>query len=573
MKLINKFILALSLVFALSACENVTDLDLLDNPNAVTPDKAGVDFLYNNIQLTFRNVLNETRAAGQGLTRQTNVYAYTYGVAYAQTTYNFIWSSFYAGMLPDIDALLTLAEERGLDIYAGTAKIMQAYAMMVMVDWFGDIPYTEAGQGTDIISPKADPGSDVYAAAMTLLDEAIADLDGTKSARPASDIFYDGDPASWITLANTLKLRAMVTTRLIDGSANASQITALANGDIIDENDENFEWKYSNQRTNPNSRHPQYNNFYENDDGDYIGTWMMWKMLNDYEMPDPRMRFYFFRQERPISLDNVNVFGCHFSDFPNAEEAGAQLDHYFAIDPDMPYCVASVNDGYYGRDHLNNEGIPPDGGIRTAWGLYPAGGQFDDNINFNVQNIGTDGALGEGIAPYMQASWVDFMIAEAALTVLSDPGLAREKLESGIRKSIDRTFAFASKVNMSEVVGTNPITGEPVSRGDFIPSAEDVDEYVAAALAAFDANTGDEQLNIVMTEYYKALWGNGVELFNMYRRTGMPLRMQPSLEPGAGPIHRSFLYPPDFVNLNATVDQKADNQVRVFWDDGSAPVY
>ena len=570
MKFINKVLFAFALVLAVSACDQLTELDLQDNPNAVTADKAGVDFLYNNIQLTFRNIMYASRGAGQGLTRQMIVYNYTYGVAYGGTAYNGLWTNFYAGLLPDVDALLTLAEERGLDIHAGTAKIMKAYSMMMMVDWFGDVPYTEAGQGTDIISPKVDDGASVYSAASSLLDEAITQLSGTKAAKPANEVFYNGDADKWVTLANTLKLRNLVTTRL--ASPDASGISSLVNGDIIDDNSENFEWKYGSQRTNPGTRHPMYNTYYENTDGAYIGNWLMWLMLNDQEEEDPRMRYYFFRQKRPTPLDNVNVFACHFSDFPNVEDAGSQVDHYFAIDPNMPYCLADIEKGYYGRDHLNNEGIPPDGNIRTVWGLYPAAGQFDDNVNFDVQNAGTDGALGEGIHPILQASWVDFMIAEAALTVLNDDALARTKLDEGVRKSIDRVLAFGSKVNMSEIIGTD-VNGNPVERGVFVPAAEDIDKYVASVLAQYDATSGEERLNVVMKEYYKALWGNGHELFNMYRRTGMPLRMQPTLEPGPGPIHRSFLYPANFVNLNANVSQKADQTATVFWDNGSSNIY
>ena len=33
--------------------------------------------------------------------------------------------------------------------------------------------------------------------------------------------------------------------------------------------------------------------------------------------------------------------------------------------------------GYWGRDHGNDEGTPPDNFTRTASGVYPAGGSFD----------------------------------------------------------------------------------------------------------------------------------------------------------------------------------------------------
>ena len=35
-----------------------------------------------------------------------------------------------------------------------------------------------------------------------------------------------------------------------------------------------------------------------------------------------------------------------------------------------------------------------------------------------------------------------------------------------------------------------------------------------------------QKLNIIMKEYYIALWGNGVDAINNYRRTGKPDNMQ-----------------------------------------------
>jgi hypothetical protein len=61
-------------------------------------------------------------------------------------------------------------------------------------------------------------------------------------------------------------------------------------------------------------------------------------------------------------------------------------------------------------------------------------------------------------------------------------------------------------------------------------------------------------------------WGNGVEVYNAYRRTSMPNNMQPVKSATPGKFIRSFLYPGDLVNLNSNVSSKVDNDVRVFWD-------
>ncbi|NNF35164.1 MAG: SusD/RagB family nutrient-binding outer membrane lipoprotein, partial [Saprospiraceae bacterium] len=70
-------------------------------------------------------------------------------------------------------------------------------------------------------------------------------------------------------------------------------------------------------------------------------------------------------------------------------------------------------------------------------------------------------------------------------------------------------------------------------------------------------------------EAYIARWGNAVETYNAYRRTGKPNNMQPGLDPDLiGPFPRSLLRPSVHVNRNANVNQKS-LQDLVFWDSGA----
>ena len=118
--------------------------------------------------------------------------------------------------------------------------------------------------------------------------------------------------------------------------------------------------------------------------------------------------------------------------------------------------------------------------------LYPVGGQFDDNSATEVQQGGTTGALGGGIQPILLSSFVDFMRAEAALT-LGTSDNAKAMLESGVRKSIDKVLGFASKVDLSHVVGEdvdgNPITAEQA----FVATEEDIQEYIDKVMELYDA--------------------------------------------------------------------------------------
>jgi len=145
-----------------------------------------------------------------------------------------------------------------------------------------------------------------------------------------------------------------------------------------------------------------------------------------------------------------------------------------------------------------------------TFGVYPAGGNFDDNQASGID--AGDGLNGAGIWPIMMNSYMSFMRAEAAL-FLGTGENARMMLEEGVRNSITTV--------MSKL--PNP--------GDFsnVPSTTDVDDYVTEVLALYDAAaSNDDKMAVIGKEYWLAMYGNGVEGYNLYRRTGSPINLQPT---------------------------------------------
>ncbi|MEM9983666.1 MAG: SusD/RagB family nutrient-binding outer membrane lipoprotein, partial [Bacteroidota bacterium] len=214
------------------------------------------------------------------------------------------------------------------------------------------------------------------------------------------------------------------------------------------------------------------------------------------------------------------------------------------------------------------------GPVRTVYGLYPGGGKFDDNSFDFTQNLGTDGALGGGIAPYMLASYTHFLLAEATLTT-SASGDPKALLLAGVDLSMDKVFGFADLVDGSRVVATDPQTGLDITLEDaYITPLDSLKgDYLTALEAEYDAaTTDDERLNIIIREYYIAAWGNGVETYNAYRRTGKPTNIQPTLDPGGGDFLRSALYPTDHVTLNSNAEQR-DPTEPVFWDNNDKSLF
>jgi len=545
----KKILIILISATLFAACSKKLD-KLLINPNGPTPESADADLYLTQAQLSFAGFFNTASSFGMELTRQIVFYGPTYVNGYSPETFDGIWSTAYTGVIKHCDALIPIADAQKKYVNVAMAKIMKAYTYMTLVDIFGDIPYTDANQGTGNLNPTLTPGRDVYAACITLLDEAIADLGKTIGAYPGTrDLFYGASNATganrWKTVAKTLKLRAYLNTRLVDNTVTAKINALLTENDLIDTDAEDFEFKYGKKQANPNNRHPRYNGNYTatGSAGDYLGTYFMWTLVQDKGQGDanndPRTRYYFYRQQTNYANVNENTINC-YNQPPPAHYPGT-----------MPFCL--LISGYWGRDHGDDSGIPPDGQYRTTVGVYPFGGRFDNNQGAAVSlNVGGNGA---GIQPIWLSAFTEFIKAEAAL-MLGTAGNARTLLESGVRKSIAKVIAFPNVIGHPETI--------PATR---VPDAARIDAYVAKVLARYDAATNNAgRLDVISKDYYIALWGNGVDAYNMYRRNNSPTDMQLALVPDPGNFMNSCLYPSVHVNRNLNGVQKASVAVQVFWD-------
>jgi hypothetical protein len=529
------YLLFLSLAMVmLNAC----DLDLQEDPNAVTRDTASPNFILNRIQVDIAQLFENTGFHGMRLTRIISQNRNTYDQAYIPQTFNNIWLNAYANILNDIKLLIPLAEASNFRRHVGIAKTLRAYTLMLLVDHFGDVPLSEALDEANF-NPNVDPGASVYAAARADLVAARADFAAGGLGTP-NDFYYGGNVTKWQRLINTLELKYHLNRRLIDPAGSTTAINQLITANNFITAEDNFVFQYGRSLNDPDSRHPRFAATYTAGGGDYQSVFYMWHLTEVKGFDDPRVRYYMYRQ-RLVNTNNPDELRC-INEFAPAHYEG------------FPFCQPG-NRGYWGRDHLNDEGIPPDNLARTVWGLYPAGGRFDNNSAAAVNNpqLGNKGA---GIQPIMLSAFVDFMLAEAALT-LGTPGDPKELMLSGIRKHMTYVRAFALT------------TDEAATIREFTPDATytaQVNNYITIVGNEYDDAAADRKLNVVAREYWLSLYGNGIESYNLYRRTGQPDRMQPGLIANFGDFPRSFLYPNNYVVTNSNAVQKSNFRVRVFWD-------
>ena len=530
--------LCLGTMLVVTSCETL-DIELTDNPNALSPSQADPGFFLNSIQVDFAYWVHSMGDRGGELTRINYMNGRNYDNIYSPDSWNGLWSSAYRGMLEDIRLMNIIAEEKGLQFEIGMGKVFQSYIMLTLVDQFGDVPYSEALKGSEgNLNPVSDGGATVYASAIALLDSAVADFNAGSLAASSNDFYYNGSSSKWIKAANSIKKKALLNTGDIAGYNAISNYISTAADD--------FEFQWGVNQATPDTRHPLYRNNYTNTGGgEYQSNWLMFNMINGHAgNTDPRIPYYYYRQvsETPgfDSAGNEEVLECGL--------AGYYVPPQLRGD-DTPFCAPTNSatkpaSGYWGRDHGNDNGIPPDGFLRTLRGTYPGGGKFDDE-SFNGQVLGA-GEKGAGITPVMLSSWMHFMNAEVAVTTGGDP--TAETL-TALTQALDKADDFG---------------------GDALTTA-DRDAYVAAFTSDWNAaGTTADKLDMWATEYFISMVGNGIDAYNSYRRNGFPRSLQPNVEPDPGSYPTTQYFPANFVNTNSNATQRTSKSDRVFWNTSGA---
>lgn len=132
------------------------------------------------------------------------------------------------------------------------ARIWKCYIFMILVDTYGDVPYSQAGLGylEGISLPKYDDQAAIYDTILTELSTATQGLDAGK-ATESGDLFYKGNIAQWKKLGYSLLLRAGMRLSKAD-PARAQQIVAAAYaGGTMQSNSDNAYIRFSSTFTSP----------------------------------------------------------------------------------------------------------------------------------------------------------------------------------------------------------------------------------------------------------------------------------------------------------------------------------
>ncbi|PKV62646.1 SusD/RagB family nutrient-binding outer membrane lipoprotein [Pontibacter ramchanderi] len=230
MKKLYRYTLAFLLAgvsLGLQSCEDYFDLH--DNPNLVSSPPL--------------NAMLSTATHKTGLNSQRVAATTSFYVQYlaspvagnATDTYQVVdltgsWDAIYLAMA-DIYDMKQRGVEEGASDYVGVANILMAYHLNLVIDHWGDGPYSEAFNNSTL-TPRFDSSQDLYAEALQLLDEGIAELNKTDSRvtlSKADDLIHGGDKTKWIRTANAFKARLLNKVSKLPSYNPAAVLSAVEN--------------------------------------------------------------------------------------------------------------------------------------------------------------------------------------------------------------------------------------------------------------------------------------------------------------------------------------------------------
>jgi len=560
-------------IFLASCTKDFLDINVdPNNPTSIEPSK-----LLPGVQKTLGDALSMDEQNG-GLSEILAVYTHQmstreepdqYGIIGTDVNLATAWTKLLSatpnpgqlapvyGVLQNLEDIIKNGTDAGNLRYVGIAKVLKAYTFSVLVDVFGDVPFTEANKLKEgIIYPKFDDDATIYPALFILLDEGIADLNNTSAAnvlKPGNDdMIYAGSVDLWTRAANTIKLKLY--TQIRKTKNVATEVNALiSGGKLINQTSHSFLIPYG-----PNSatddRNPGFATYFATQRSNHVSPWF-YEILKGYNPriltgnPDPRLPYYIYNQ--------VNATQPSRDGNQTEYRDGPFVSIYFgSVGPD--------------RDRTQQNTI-------SLFGIYPVGGKYDDG-SATIANS----ASGTGAAPYRMLTYADRLYLEAELIntgVIT--GDAKAKLKAAVEESFKQVdYVITTFVKPTQTVPT--LVGKPA-----------VTDYINKVLAEYDAGSTEKKLEIIMTQKWLSSVGSAVDQYTDIRRTGYPVifnpldptmapggRMQPPINgdpvnPGAQkavPVQLSKGFPLSVqwyqeeleTNPNAP-DQKNPATFKVFW--------
>ncbi len=304
-----KNIFAIFLIFLMfSSCTKLEDL----NKNIKDPTAVPGESLFTGAQKYLADQMvtpNVNRNIFELISQYWTETTYTDEVNYDITTRPIPgnhWNQLYVNVLKGLDESAKVIQATGTLPGDGPSvvtnklaiiEVLTVYTYSVLVETFGDVPYSEALVAS-VLLPKYDDGLTVYKDLISRLNAAIGKMDQGAGSFGSTDNMYGGDVTKWYKFANSLKLRMGMLLSDVD-NALASTTVGEAAPNVILSNADNASLDYLGAQPNTN---PIYDNLIASGRDDFVPANTLVDMMNG--LNDPR---------RPLYYTEIDTGGGNFA--------------------------------------------------------------------------------------------------------------------------------------------------------------------------------------------------------------------------------------------------------------------
>ncbi len=433
------------------------------------------------------------------------------------------WNLLYKAVR-DINNLIKQGTQAGNLVYVGIAQIQKAYLMSVAVDLWGDVPYTEAGLADEnIISPVFDNQKFVYEEIFKLLNLGKLNVVSGKGLELplADDLIYGGDAIKWNKFANTFKLKLYNQLKNTSDFDNVgfNNLVALPPSEFMESSSDDFQFiqtSVTSTDLSGNERNRFYVESYNSTQfGSYISPWF-YEILKGVNPsihklnPDPRMKYMIFNQIKAGVLPPVRA----------------------GLDPKADYWDKAS--GFFSI-RFGSTGPNRDQAAETSYsypGIFPAGGRYDDGLGGNAKTL----ANCKGVAPRRILTYDEFLFVQAELILSGkiSTGNAATKLSDAITAN----FAKIDDVVTKGLAGGTSSQVVPKLIGSVNASG-----FITKIGIEYAAATSAKKLEIIMTQKWVATFGDAIDQYTDYRRTGYPVLANPNSTTAEYQLNNADAYP------------------------------
>ena len=295
------FVLLLMVASFVACSDNLSDVNVdTKNPSEVSPD-----VLFSSATKSLFDQMVSTNV-NRGIFKMVAQY-WTETQYTDEANYNLIerdingaqWTILYRDVLKDLDEALVLMEanpdptmsEEHVANQRAMIEVLQVFTWHVLVDTFGDIPYSEA-LDLENTTPVYDDDAAIYADLVSRLDAAIGQLTPGAGGFGDADYIYSGDGGQWLKFANSLKLRLALRYADVDDSKAATMAQEAVAGGVFTSNDDNADLQYLASSPNTN---PIWTDLVQSGRKDFVAAHTIVDAMN--ERNDPRRDDYFAQNQ------------------------------------------------------------------------------------------------------------------------------------------------------------------------------------------------------------------------------------------------------------------------------------